>query len=110
MEEWARRCDTAKRNVAVKLSHMREECATLRRRMHTLAEENVRLRRRAMSDKREIEEVTDYGERLEREWTTTPQGVRVVVRNPIFTEITDSCDDNDAESTEQTPYCYNQTS
>jgi hypothetical protein len=78
--------------------------------MHTLAEENVRLRRRAMSDKREIEEVTDYGERLEREWTTTPQGVRVVVRNPIFTEITDSCDDNDAESTEQTPYCYNQTS
>jgi chromosome segregation ATPase len=110
MEEWARRCDSAKRDIVVKLSHMQEECATLRRRMHTLAEENVRLRRRAMSDKREIEDVTDYGERLEREWTTTTRGERVVVRNPIFTEITDSSDDNDNESTEQTPYCYNQIS
>ena len=108
MEEWARRCDSAKRDMVVKLSHMQEECATLRRRMHTLAEENVRLRRRAACDRREIDQVTDYGERLEREWTSTREGECVVVRNPIFTEIIDSSDDN-AECTDQTPYCYNQT-
>lgn len=102
MEEWARRCDGAKREGAFKLTQARDECSALRQRMQTLAEENVRLRRRAMVDRRDMDEATNYGERLEREWSTR-KGDRVVVRNPIFTDISDSSDENTETLSEQTP-------
>lgn len=94
IEEWAKRRDAAATHAAARLRRMMEDAQALARRLKVVTEENVRLRRRYLRDRAELDDANEYSERLETDWTTR-DGAKIVVRNPIFAG---TCDDNDVDA------------
>ena len=93
IEEWAKRRDAAATHAAARLRRMMEDAQALARRLKVVTDENVRLRRRYLRDRAELDDANEYSERLETDWTTR-DGAKIVVRNPIFAG---ACDDADVD-------------
>ncbi|CEF96791.1 unnamed product [Ostreococcus tauri] len=97
MEEWAKRRDAAATNAATRLNRSLQDCASLARRIKVVTEENVRLRKRAVRDRAELDDATEYSERLESDWMTR-EGEKITARNPIYVDSGTFGEQSEADS------------